>query len=191
MKRALFLLALMALSAVPAMAQSTEFGAIVGGSRRFVHAGKDNPGDPTYIESNFSFDNTAIDLFWGMKMEDDLWLKFKVGKIDSAIAFPHPDNENLRIDAPGEVQHAEVVAEYRFDEPYGSTGIFGGLGLYRQTADHPDAEDSNNWGFNIGANADFPLSRRYGIMVESTYHWTRAPFRPRYLTLGAGLRISF
>ncbi len=191
MKRAAFLVALMAFSAIPAFAQSTEFGVIVGGSRRFVHAGKDNPGDPNFIESNFSFDNTSVELFWGLKMEDDLWLKFKAGQIDSAIAFESPTNENFRVDAPGEVQHAEVVAEYRFDEPYGSTGIFGGLGLYRQSADHPDAESTNNWGFSIGANADFPVTRRYGIMIETAYHWTRAPFRPRYLTVGAGLRVSF
>jgi hypothetical protein len=192
MKRPVLFLALMALilGALPAVAQSTEFGVIVGGSRRFVHAGKANPGDPTYIESNFSFDNSSVELFWGLKMEDDLWLKFKAGRIESAIAFADPANEEVRIDFPdGEVQHADVVAEYRFDEPYGSTGIFGGLGFYRQTA--PGAESTSNFGFNVGLNADFPINRRYGVMLESTYHWTRAAFRPRYLTVGAGLRIGF
>lgn len=190
MKRALFSLALAVLAALPAAAQSTEFGVIVGGSRRFVHAGKDNPGDPAYIESNFSFDNSAIDLYWGLKMEDDVWLKFKAGRIESAIAVADPENEKFRIDFPdGEVQHAEVVAEYRFDEPYGSTGLFAGLGLYRQSA--PGAESTSNFGFVAGVNADFPITRRYGVTVESSYHWSRGDFRPRYLTLGAGLRIAF
>ena len=41
MKRTLFLLALIVVSAVPVVAQETnEFGFIVGGSRRFVDSGK-------------------------------------------------------------------------------------------------------------------------------------------------------
>ena len=42
-----------------------------------------------------------------------------------------------------------------------------------------------------GVNSDFPISRRYGVLLEAAYHWTHAEFQPRYLTLGAGLRVSF
>jgi len=35
------------------------------------------------------------------------------------------------------------------------------------------------------------LSRRYGVILEATYHFIKADFNPRIFTLGAGLRIGF
>ena len=42
-----------------------------------------------------------------------------------------------------------------------------------------------------GVNADFPFSRRYGLIAEGTYHWLHTKVRQRFVTLTAGLRISF
>jgi hypothetical protein len=89
----------------------------------------------------------------------------------------------------GEIQHIEANVEYRFSEPFGTTGLFAGIGFYRQSGD--DSESTTNYGVNGGVNADFPLSRRYGIVVEGTYHWTSADFQSRYMTVAAGLRVSF
>jgi hypothetical protein len=61
--------------------------------------------------------------------------------------------------------------------------------MYRQGAE--GFESTTNFGFNAGVNADFPITRRYGVVVEAAYHWNRAEFQPRYLTLGGGLRVSF
>jgi hypothetical protein len=84
-----------------------------------------------------------------------------------------------------------MAIEYRFREPYGTTGLFGGLGFYRQSADDPEVKSTSDWGYHAGVSADFPLSKRYGVILEGTYHWSRAEFRPRYLTVGAGFRIAF
>ncbi len=43
----------------------------------------------------------------------------------------------------------------------------------------------------VVCQGDFPLSRRYGVVVEGTYHWVNYHYRPRYLTLTGGLRITF
>lgn len=191
MKRTCFVIALALLSALPALAQSNEFGVIVGGSHRFVD-GAPKAVDEEFDDSTFSFSNNVVDLFWAMRLDSDTFLKFKAGRIQTSIPVAYEIegiDEVFRRDRDGEVQHAEMNIEYRFSEPYGSTGLFGGVGLYRQAAD--GEESSTNWGFNAGVNADFPLSRRYGIVVEGTYHWNRAEFQPRYLTLGGGLRVSF
>jgi hypothetical protein len=191
MKRNLLLLALIVLSALPAFAQSTELGIIVGGSRRFVDGAQKENG-VEFDDSTFSFSNSSFDLFWAMQMEPELYLKFKVGRMETpvAVAYEVPGQTKLfRRDARGEVQHAEVNVEYRFSEPYGSTGLFAGLGFYRQTA--PDTESTANFGVNGGVTADFPLSRRYGIILEGTYHWTNSDFDSRYMTLGGGVRVSF
>jgi len=202
MKRALFFIALVVVSATPLLAQTSEFGAIVGGSRRFVWGGGDvksatGEAESDWIESNFSFSNNSIELYWSIPIEPDLNLKFKGGRIESEIAIPYegPDPDapeniiTLRRDAEGEVHHLETIIEYKFDEPFGSSGLFAGLGYYRLTA--PNEEARTNWGLNAGVNADFPLSRRYGVVVEAAYHWVRAEFKPRYLTVGGGLRVSF
>lgn len=191
MKRTCLAIALTLFGALPVLAQSNEFGVIVGGSRRFVDGAPQATGEE-FDDSNFSFGNNAVDLYWAMRLDDDTFLKFKGGRIQTSVpvAYEIPGiDETFRRDRDGEVQHAEMNVEYRFSEPYGSTGLFAGIGMYRQTAD--GEESSTNWGFNAGVNADFPLSRRYGIVLEGTYHWNRADFQPRYLTLGGGLRVSF
>jgi hypothetical protein len=191
MKRTSLLLTLIVLIALPAVAQSSELGIIVGGSRRFVDAGNKEAG-VVYDDSTFSLSNNAFDIFWAVKMEPDLYVKFKGGRIQGPVAVGYNipgDTKLYRRDVEGEVQHIETNVEYRFPEAYGSTGLFAGVGYYRQTA--PDSDSSANYGVNGGVNADFPLSRRYGIVLEGTYHWTNSHFQSRFMTAGVGLRVSF
>lgn len=197
MKRAILLTALCLTAAVPMFAQSTEFGVLVGGGRRFVDTGDAEAGRE-HLDNKFTLSNSALELYWAMELEEDTRLKFKVGRLETPVAFevadestPDDDDDVLRRDVMGEVQHASAVIEYRFDEFYGSTSLFGGLGFYRQSGDDDEVDSESSYGFQVGVNADFPLSRRYGIITEATYHWSRGPFSPRYLTLTGGLRIAF
>ena len=205
MKRTLFLLALIVLSAMPAVAQSNEFGVIAGGGRRFVWGGGSvrsitGPAESDWVESNFSFANTSIELYWSIPIETELNLKFKGGRLESAIAIPYfaddpatPDVVDptlFRRDAEdGQVAHIETLIEYEFDEPFGSSGLFAGVGYYRLSA--PNEEAQSAWGITAGVNADFPITRRYGVLLEGSYHWTQAEFEQRFLTVGGGLRVSF
>ncbi|HEX2834903.1 MAG TPA: hypothetical protein VHW00_17955 [Thermoanaerobaculia bacterium] len=199
MKRTLILAALTLCSALPLLAQnSTEFGVIVGGSRRFVEGGPEHQaGD--FIESNFGLSNNAIDLYWSMEIEPQLNFKIRGGRIQTQIASPYEDEvvdangnpvtRTFRRDSEGEVQHIEAVVEYRFSEAFGTSGLFAGGGYYRQSPE--DGDSQSGYGFVGGVNADFPLSRRYGVIVEGAYHWTNSDFDSRYMTLGAGLRVRF
>ena len=194
MKRASMLLALMLFGALPLFAQSTEFGVIVGGGRRFVGTGDEAHREPgvEWLDSSFSFSNSSVELYWGMRMDEDVYLKLKAGRLQTQVAEAYTvagEDGTFRRDAEGEVQHADAQIEYRFQEPYGMTGIFGGLGFYRQSGD--GIESTNNFGWSAGVSTDFPLSRRYGVVLEASYHWTQADFHPRYLTVGGGLRIAF
>jgi hypothetical protein len=191
MKRTSILLVLIVLSALPAFAQSTELGLIVGGSRRFVDGAPQEDG-VEFDDSTFSLSNNSFDLFWAMQMEPDLYVKIKGGRIQGPVAVGYHvagQDKLFRKDVEGEVQHIEANVEYRYSESYGTTGLFGGIGFYRQSA--PDSDTTSNYGFNGGVNADFPLSRRYGVVAEATYHWTNSNFQSRFLTAGVGLRVSF
>lgn len=191
MKRTSILFVLIVLSALPAVAQSSELGVIVGGSRRFVDGAPKEEG-VEFDDSTFSLSNNSFDLYWALQMGPEMYIKFKGGRIQGpvAVGYKIPGSDTLfRRDVEGEVQHLEANVEYRFSEPYGTTGLFAGVGFYRQSAE--DSDSTSNYGVNGGVNADFPLNRRYGIVLEGTYHWTSSDFQSRFMTVGAGLRVSF
>jgi hypothetical protein len=191
MKRALFLVALMLVSALPALAQSSELGVIVGASRRFLDDAEQEEG-AIWLDSKFNLSNNSIELYWGMPVDDDVMFKVKAGRIETQIADAYKvpgDTRTFRQDVEGEVQHAGFAVEYKFSEAFGSSGMFAGAGFYRQSGD--GMESTNNFGVSFGANVDLPITRTYGVKVEGTYHWTRAELSPRYLTIGAGLRARF
>ena len=191
MKRtSLFLALTLVLGTLPAVAQTTEFGIMAGGSMRFVD-GAPREEDVVFADSTFSFSNSDYELYWAMQLEPEVYLKVKGGRIETQVAVPYEvegQNKPFRRDEDGEVQHAGINVEYRFSEPYGRTGLFAGIGFY-----HHSASDfsSTNYGVNGGVNVDFPLSRRYGIILEGAYHWTNSEFQSRYMTATGGLRISF
>jgi len=191
MRRTAFLLAITLVSAVPLCAQTTEFGVLFGGSKRVI-SGHTTPAVGTSIQNpSFSFSNSAVDLYYGVQIDPGTVFKLQAGRIDGPVAFKETaaDGTSLRRDVDGQVQHIEGMIEYRFSEPYGSTGLFAGVGLYRHSA--RGFGSMTDYGFPIGVTADFPMTRRYGFIAAATYHFTNADFRPRYLTVSGGLRLAF
>jgi hypothetical protein len=93
------------------------------------------------------------------------------------------------IDPNGKIEHVDGIVEYRFSEPYGYTGLFVGAGLYRQKT---NTREESDYGYQAGVSGLFPLNRTYAVAIEGAYHWVNVYTpRPRYVTLGAGLRIAF
>lgn len=179
------MLALTIAGALPAAAQSTEFGILLGGSSRASVKGTQTATDEN-VDTGFSFSNSSVDLYYSRQLDPDTNFKIKAGRINTAVSFA--DANGGRIDADGELQHVDGLIEYRFSEVFGSTGLFAGVGLYRAEGGNRSETD---YGFSGGVNADFPLSRNYGVIVEGTYHVTNLEFRPRYVTVSGGLRFSF
>jgi hypothetical protein len=191
MRRTAFLLAISLLSAVPLAAQTTEFGAMYGGSKRVINGHNTAAPGGTIDNPGFSFSNSAVDLYYAVQVDPGTMFKLQAGRIDGPIAIRETaaDGTDVRRDVHGQVQHVEGLIEYRFSEPYGSTGLFAGVGMYHHTANgYPSTTD---YGFPFGVTADFPITRRYGFIAAVTYHLTNADFRPRYLTVSGGLRLAF
>jgi hypothetical protein len=193
MKKALYLVLLLAVPALPSFAQTTfsEFGITLGGTRRTA-SNDELPDNAPSVDGGFSFENSSVEIYYGVEIEPGSMFKLKAGRMEAPVSFQEQnadgDLEQV-VYNDGTVENVSGVVEYRFSEAFGSTSLFGGVGLYRHSAD--GARSSTNYGFSGGVNADFPLSRRYGIKVEGTYHWVSHEYRPRYITLGAGLRVSF
>ncbi len=184
MRKAL-LTAILALTALPAAAQVSEFGILLGGSKRLI---SDNDvAQGIGVSDSFKFSNSVKEIYYSILLDDYSRFRIKVGQITAPGAF-QVDNARVDVDK-AKVLHADALVDYHFSEPFGSTGLFAGVGLYKQSA--TGQQEETNYGFSGGVNGDFPLSRRYGVVVEGTYHWVNYHYRPRYLTLTGGLRITF
>jgi len=193
----MILLMLLVFAALPAAAQSNhEFGIVVGASTRNLQSTGTEDGAGAFLDDELNLSHNVIELSYGLKLDDQTWIKVKAGRIETPIRFTTREVANndgtvtrFAKDEEGEVQHVSLVAEYRFSEPLGSSSIFAGIGAYRHSSD--SAKSEADFGYQFGVNADFPITRNYGFVVEGAYHWTRAPYNPKYLTVGGGVRFSF
>lgn len=177
MKKTPLWLAFFVLAALPAAAQHNEFGIVVGSTKPMKSgAGK---GD---------FDSGLRKFYYALQMEPGTMFRIEVARMNTKTALPLGGG-GFDIDQNGSLEHASGVVEYRFSEPYGYTGLFAGAGLYRQKT---NGRSESDYGFQAGLDAIFPITRSTGIVVEGAYHWINiyTP-RPRYVTLGAGLRFAF
>lgn len=175
MKKTLLALVLFTLAA-PVFAQTSEFGFLFGGAKRLRGS------------ADWASDGVK-ELYFGFQLEPGTMFVLKGGQIDAPGTFTiNHDDGTQTVQTLGKVTHIDGLVNYKFSESFGSTGMFAGVGLYRQET---DGVDETNYGVSAGINADFPLSRRYGIVFQGTYHWVNFDRRERFITATGGLRISF
>ncbi|MEA2343862.1 MAG: hypothetical protein QOF63_2031 [Thermoanaerobaculia bacterium] len=185
MKKTLILLGFSLVAAFPVFAQHNEIDVLAGGAKALKTAA----GGKSDFQHGFE------EISYGVTMEEDTIFKIKLGRMNAKTAFQSKDANGVPfvdpadVDPKGQIEYADAVIEYRFSEPFGSTGLFAGTGLYRQTGSNRSESD---YGFVGGVNGLFPLNRSVGISVEAAYHWVHFynP-KPRYATIGVGLRFVF
>lgn len=173
MKRLALLSLLLALTAIPAAAQSSSFGILVGGS--------ENTSDGWDLDPS----NPVRELFYGVELENDTWFKIKAGQVDS--------DDGPRFGAPGveregKVEYIDAIVEYNFSESFGRTGLFAGPGFYRQRFGSLEESD---WGFAFGVSGTFPITRRFAFLAELGYHVVNFEEEYNFLNIMGGLRIAF
>ncbi|HWW60276.1 MAG TPA: hypothetical protein VN181_02820, partial [Thermoanaerobaculia bacterium] len=85
MKKLAIAIALLILGTVPGFAQSTEFGVLFGGSRRFVENEKVDPASPatSFEKDGFSFSNSSIDVYYAVTVDPGTFFKIKAGRINT------------------------------------------------------------------------------------------------------------
>ena len=213
-KSAVFLL--FVLVAAPAFAQTgQQFGILLGGVKRMYsghdrNAGLHNASDPPVTQDipidRFRLTHGAREIFYAVQVEPATLFKIQAGQWDTDVGIVQSGldkdgnripNTDVKLPKSGTLQHVDGIVDYRFTEPYGSTGIFAGLGLYRWSANN-DATDpvhnvptETNYGYTFGVNGEFPMTKRYAFMVEGAYHWINMSSPVRYVTVMGGLRVGF
>lgn len=186
MKKTLITVGFLLLGALPAAAQSSEVNLLVGGAKTLK-----SPAGKSEFRHGFE------EVSYGMQLDPGTIFKIKVGRMDTTTVFRDhvpgsPDDHDFvyTADPNGQVEYADAAVEYRFAEPFGYTGVFGGTGLYRQHSSQN--RTSSGYGFVLGVNGLFPVTRNVGIVAEGAVHWAHfySP-RSRFGTLGVGLRFGF
>ena len=194
------IVALALLTAAPAFAQTSEFGILLGGSKRLVSHTDEEAGRG--VSDNFKFSNSVREIYYSVSLDPGTRFRIKAGQITGPVAFQLATaTGNVRRDASkGTISHIDGLIDYKFSETFGSTGLFAGVGLYRQSGSVSDPnlgvgrtshQEETNYGFSGGVSGDFPLSRRSGVIVEAAYHWVNYHYKSRYITLSGGLRFTF
>ena len=200
MRKTAFLLAFLLVSTMPALAQTSEVGIEIGGSKRLISRTDQARG--LGISDNFKFSNSVREAFYAVQLDPGTFFKIKGGQIEGPVAFQYTSGTaKARTDVPkGTIEHIDGLIDYRFSEPFGSTGLYAGVGLYRQRATLTDTaipalqrgnQTETNYGLQGGVNTDFPITRRAGFIAELAYHWINYNYKVRYLTLSGGLRFQF
>lgn len=202
MKKSAWMLTILLVAAAPLAAQTqNEFGIMIGASKRLISHSDQAAG--IGVKDNFTFSNSDREVFWGTQLDPGTFFKIQAGQIIGPEAFQYLNaaGQKARTDIKkGTIEHVNATVDYRFSEPFGSTGLFAGLGLYRQRGSLTDpaipaaqqgTQTETNYGLVGGVNADFPITRRTGFIAEVTYHWINYHYKVRYLTLDGGLRFSF
>lgn len=158
--------------ALPVLAQDDTIGVLVGSSE--------------FLEGGLSFDLGAdVQEFWySRELDLGTVIRLKLGQADFEV-----EEEDSEL-PPGKygVEYALALVEYRFDEVFGSTTIFLGPGAYRQDVGE---NEETNFGLSAGVTADFPVTRRFGLLLEGAYHWVNFDEKYEFLTLGGGFRFNF
>jgi hypothetical protein len=191
-KSACFLLFL--LVAAPALAQTgQQFGLLLGGSKR-LYSGRDKDKFPDLPNDKFRLNSGAREVFYAVQLEPTTLFKIQAGWWDTAVGVVQADPEKKPRN--GNLEHVDGIVDYRFTEPFGTTGLFGGIGLYRWHAPaaqigETDIPTETNYGYVLGVNGEFPMTRRYAFMVEGAYHWINMSSPVRYVTLMGGVRMGF
>ena len=215
-KPACFLLFL--LLAAPAFAQNQEFGIFLGGVKR-LYSGHDKEAaqaqnnkagiDVSLPIDRFRLTSGAREVYYAVQIEPATWFRIQggqwstdVGVVQSGLELSKPghppiEGTDTKFPVSGTIQHVDGIVDYRFSEPYGTTGLFGGLGLYRWSASNPsgnpvyDVPTETNYGYVVGVHGQFPMTKRYAVMVEGAYHWINMSSPVRYVSVMGGLRMAF
>ena len=158
--------------AAPAAAQSLSIGASIG----IAESGQDG--------FEFDFDDSLQEVWIGTEMQSGTTFRLRGGRLDTDEG---PDIGGGVLE-DGKVEYIDALVEYRSSEVFGSSGFYAGPGFYRQRF---DVLEESDWGVAAGVNALFPVTRRFGILVDVGYHWVNFEESYDFIAATAGIRFGF
>lgn len=175
MRRATLFAAFLAiLLPVCAHAQSSAIGVTIGSGES--------------LEDGLQFDlgDTVVQLYYETSFGNGTSFRALYGTFDTEVELPGEAEPQL-LDST--IEYVNLIAQYEFDEVYGRSALFGGLGFYRNDISGMDEE--KDWGLVLGVNSMFPVSRRLALTAEITYHWADFEENLSVIVFSGGLKVRF
>jgi len=193
---AVFVLALsLAASARAQLTRSQSFG--IGASGGLVES----------AETHFSFsefERSDVN-FWGeFELEEHVQLRASLGRMHVAA---HNAGEAVKVgnvtltgpaDMRDRVDYGLVSTSYNFVESAWSSGLFGGVGIYRVDPGVPEGllaatadKAETVWGLHFGVDAQLTVWRTLGIVGRVTAHFMQTDPHRTLVTADAGVSYRF
>src|SRR5258706_6143720 len=117
MKKTLILLSFLLLAALPALAQNNEVDLLVCGAKALK----------TAATGKSDFQHGFEEISYGVEIDQSTIFKINLGRMEAKTAFVSKDASGKQVvdavDNKGQVEYADATIEYRFAEPFGSTGL--------------------------------------------------------------------
>lgn len=175
MNRTRFLVALLVLFLpISAQAQASAIGVSVGG------------GESLEDRLDFSLDDTVFQIYYETSFGQGTTFRAQYGTFDTQVEITDADVVS-KVDST--VEFVNLIGQYEFDEVYGQSAIFGGLGFYRHDIEGFDRE--KDWGLVVGVNGAFPVTRRFALTAEAAYHWADFEENLSVIVFSVGAKIRF
>lgn len=137
--------------------------------------------EPTADGLDFNLKDTALEIFYQVPLDEGTNLRLRYGTLESDL-----DIKGTK--GTGDFQYLDLLVAYEFDESFGKSSMFAGIGMYRQEIGDLDESD---YGFNAGVNATFPVTRRFAFTSELSYHYAHFESETGFLILSGGVAINF
>lgn len=137
--------------------------------------------EPTADGVDFNLEDTTLEIFYTVPLDKGTNLRLLYGTLES-------DLEIAGVKDKGDLQYLNLSVAYEFDEMYGRSSFFAGVGMYRQEIGELDESD---YGFSAGVNATFPVTRRVSFLTELSYHYAHFEADTGFLMLTGGIEFNF
>jgi hypothetical protein len=103
------------------------------------------------------------------------------------------DDEPLESLFNADLTYLTLAGEYKFDQTFYEGGMYVGFGGYR--LEGTDAagsdQDDTSFGLAVGVTGEFPITRRFGVVVDIAGHLTDLDQAQIFATGQAGLFFRF
>ena len=172
--------ALIALAAVPGDASAQQlYSFTVSASAGFGGSLDANPGDEITLGS-YQFAASIV-------TEPRTLVGVRVGRIG------FDDDEPLQSLFDADLTYLTLAGEYKFDQTFYEGGMYVGIGGYRLegTDAAGSSQDDTSFGLAVGVTGEFPITRRFGVVVELAAHATDLDQAQLFATGQAGLAFRF
>jgi hypothetical protein len=134
----------------------------------------------------FSFGDTVFQAYYETTFGNDTRFRLLYGTFDTDVSVPGDEGPLL---LSSSIEYVNLIGQYDFDEVYGRSALFGGVGLYRNKIDGLDSE--KDWGLVVGVNTMFPVTRQFALTAEIAYHWANFEENLSALIVSGGVKIRF